>query len=375
MEINMRYTVEKSLLTGPNMKDHVFYMVMDNGIPEFTVNEWLDMKSARSPRTGRQYAYSIVRFLNFLSENGKDYKSATKKDILQFIGIVMRGDEKIVPIKSAVTGSTGAYYLGVIKYFYRYLEDSDNPDLVVRLENKVHRVSNQAYLYGQIWDMDTKEILKQKVLFPKSKKEHVKWYTEEQKEAILSNLNTNRDKAIFLLSLQGMRIDEILMLRLDDYEPSKKTIQINYAKGGKSRKVFLTAKTIKYLEDYIMNERSTVEEKVGVKEEMFLNIRGGKNFGQVVKYSNILKILKRAAEHAGLNPDMVRTHSGRSTWTMDMIHYQAEHPEDNISDAAIMLAGGWSSPSSMKPYLNMNDERILAATMKKKKKERDNNGS
>lgn len=287
----------------------------------------------------------------------------------------MRGDEKIVPIKSAVTGGTGAYYLGVIKYFYRYLEDSDNPDLVVRLENKAHRVSNQSYLYGQIWDMDTKEILKQKVLFPKSKKEHVKWYTEEQKEAILSNLNTNRDKAIFLLSLQGMRIDEILMLRLDDYEPSKKTIQINYAKGGKSRKVFLTAKTIKYLEDYIMNERSTVEEKVGVKEEMFLNIRGGKNFGQVVKYSNILKILKRAAEHAGLNPDMVRTHSGRSTWTMDMIHHQAEHPEDKISDAAIMLAGGWSSPSSMKPYLNMNDERILAATMKKKKKERDNNGT
>lgn len=372
----MRYTIEKSIIVNYDHSERECFLILDNGIPEFIINNWIEMKSINSSLTGRQYAYTLLRYLNYLDIHGIGYDKATKRNVLQFIQAIISGDGNVFSLKSNIVASTADYYLGVIKNFYRYLEDYLNTGLSMRLEDKSRRASKDSYLYGQIWDMDTKEVLLENIIMPKEKKTYIKWYTDTQKDAILSNLNTKRDKTIFMLSLEGMRIDEILSLRLEDYKPEKKTIETNRSKGNKHRTVILREETVNYLEDYIFNERGTIEGQMGLKKEMFLNLRAGKGYGQPVKYSNILHIIKKAAENGGIDSKLIRTHSGRSSRTMELINHQAEHPEDNLTDAEIMLLMGWSSPSSMKPYVNVNDERTLKSTIEKiNKKENKNNGN
>lgn len=72
-------------------------------------------------------------------------------------------------------------------------------------------------LYGQIWDMEVKELLATRLARIKETKEHVKWYLPEEINAISTQFNTLRDKVIFLLTLEGMRISEVINLNMDDY--------------------------------------------------------------------------------------------------------------------------------------------------------------
>ena len=50
---------------------------------------------------------------------------------------------------------------------------------------------------------------------------------------------------------------------------------------------------------------------------------------------------------------------------MELLRHQAKNPEDNITDEQIRLLMGWSSPESIKPYVNYKDERILIDIAKK----------
>lgn len=64
-----------------------------------------------------------------------------------------------------------------------------------------------------MWGIKVSKILEKRVSKTKKTKEYIKWYTESDKEILLSNFLTNRDKAIFLMTLEGLRIDEVLSLR------------------------------------------------------------------------------------------------------------------------------------------------------------------
>ena len=105
--------------------------------------------------------------------------------------------------------------------------------------------------------------------------------------------------------------------------------------------------------------------KYDFPDELFLNLREDEYMGQPLGYRNVISILKGVANKAGLNPKMIRTHSGRSTKTMELLDYQAEHPEDNITDEQIREIMRWTHPSSIYPYINTKDRRISVKTAKK----------
>jgi hypothetical protein len=104
---------------------------------------------------------------------------------------------------------------------------------------------------------------------------------------------------------------------------------------------------------------------------LFLNLQKDNMQGKPMTYHNYYAILKRCAKRAGFEPEMIRSHSGRSTKVMEFLEHQAKHPEDEIEDSTIMQCFGWRSADSISSYRDYNNQVIAYETMKKlHKKER-----
>lgn len=326
--------------------------------------------------TSKKYAFELCKFLNYLKQGKKSYKNVRKKDIINFIDYLLfaKDNNDVTSLQSNVSYQTMASYLIVIKEFYKYLEDMSDDEINIMYSSPAKRTNKNTYLYGQVWDMEVRELLATKLPRIKETKEHVKWYLPEEINAISTQFNTLRDKAIFLLTLEGMRISEVTNLNMDDYKSDEQLVHIQKAKGNKERIVPLRGQTTQAIENYLYTERSLVEEDDGLLDALFVNLRRGKNYGQRVAYRNILNIIKSAAGKAGLDADMIRTHSGRSTRTMELLRYQSEHPEENLTDEQIRLLMGWSSSKSLEPYVNQKDEKLLVSLARKVNEKGDHNG-
>lgn len=356
------FTVNEAILVRRDGTEYGCYFILEDGLPVYEVNKWLEYKGVNSLMTSRKYAFELCKFLNYLKQNRIFYRDVKKKDVLNFLHYLLFGKEinGIIPIQSTISYQTATSYLTVIKEFFKYLEDMSNEEINITYSS-AKRINKHTYLYGQIWDMEVKEILAAKLPRIKETKQHLKWYSLEEIDAISTQFNTVRDKAIFLLTLEGMRISEVINLNLDDYISDEKLVNIQKAKGNKQRIVPLRIHTVQAIESYLYAERSLVEEEMGLFEALFVNIRTGKKYGQRVAYRNILNIIKNAANRAGLDANQIRTHSGRSTRTMELLRYQAEHPEENFTDQHIRLLMGWNSSKSLEPYINQKDERLLVS--------------
>ena len=214
-------------------------------------------------------------------------------------------------------------YFTVIKRFYEYLYNNNK---TINIELKLEKVSlnKNSYLYGQYWETQkSKLVINNSLERGKDPIEYEKWYTEEQQDAILSQLNTYRDKTIFSISCDGLRIDEILSSLMNGYDDTKGFLDLYKSKGKQTgnvnRTCVLSERSRKFLEEYLFNERSFVEEELLNNgkippNQIFLNLRKrDDSFGLPVSYHNILEIIKKAAKKAGFDPKKIRTHSGRST--------------------------------------------------------------
>lgn len=372
-----KFQVKKSKGYTIEGVEKISYQILNNKIPMYKVDAFLEFIGSYSKNTGYQYASRLCKFLNFLYEKrNKNYKEATKQDVVKFIDSLLFESEGFFRVdKGRVTYSTVSSYLSVIKRFYLYLEDELNEDIEIDFK-KVKRSAKYTYLYGQIWDLDSKEILNGRAKKMKSVAEYERWYTDEQIDSIEDNLNTLRDKAIFELTLEGMRIDEVLSLRMCDFNSSECKVYPYRSKGKEtgsvSSVVNIKKKTAKLLDDYMFNERDIalvykeeMDEDFVYPNELFINLKKGDSLGKPLKYRNYIEILKKAGERAGIGYKKIRTHSGRSTKTMEWLYYQATHPEENITDEQIRQAMRWENVQSIKSYENHLDERIRLITAEK----------
>ena len=353
------------------------YHILMNKIPVFRANVFLDYAGRNSINTSKQYAHRLCKYFNFLEgKRNKTFLEANKSDILKFIDELIFGGKKAFYIGAGkVTYNTASHYLTVIKEFYCFLEDEMGMDTELKLDTK--RINaKSSFLYGQIWNMDIKTILNNRISRTKGTKEYIKWYTDQEKEAIMYNFNTLRDKAIFLLTLEGLRIEEVLSLRVIDFNSIDMEISIYKSKGRENGNVgavvILPMDTVKVIDDYLFTERDEsiirMQEKYPYSDfpnELFLNLKNNSFIGQPLSYRNYIKILKRVANKAGLDSEKIRTHSGRSTKTMELLHHQVTHPEDNLTDEQIRQMMRWANPNSIQPYINTQDKRIAIVTAKR----------
>lgn len=363
------------------------YHILKDKLPMFKINQFLDRKRVKSINTSKQYAYRLVKFFSFLQEKrNKSYKQATKEDVTKFINNILFDTENTLYIsKSKTTYNTANYYLTVIKEFYKFLEDNTNMDISMKLNDKKKIANKNSFMYGQIWSIDNKDILDSKIPRIKGSKEYIKWYSEEEKQVLLDNLPTLRDKAVFLLTLEGLRIDEVLSLRLEDFDENKPSISPFRSKGKETGNVgstvIISIKTVEMINNYIFNERDDalikLQEKFPDKEfpeTLFINLRNDEYLGSVLSYHNFIKTLKNSAKKSGIAPEKIRTHSGRSTKTMELLYHQVENPQDGLTDEHIRQIMRWKSPSSIIPYINVQDTKLAIETAKKIEKSKNKKG-
>lgn len=364
------------------------FMITEDKIPMLEVNQWLESRYIRNVNTGKEYAKKLVVFLNYLNEINSTYVDATNKHIISFVNYLLYGDVSEVRIKNTETKrvcTTAAAYLTVVTEFYKWLADNYETNMIFKTKKDYHR-AKKSYMYGQIYSYDYRYLIDRSFAYQKPRKEYIKWYSDEEKELLCKNFVTLRDEAVFRLTMEGFRIDEVLSMKLQHYNPIEQLIQPSRSKGKGTvrnndenilRTVALPTETCVVLDRYIQTERMLAENESGViSDYIFINIQKGSSQGKPLKYANYYTILKRCADRAGLDARKIRTHSGRSTKVMEFLEHQVTHPEDGITDAIIMESFGWRSAESIIHYRDHNNQVIAKAVMQKlhKKKEGEQNG-
>lgn len=363
------YTVEKAIFPHELVGAREEYLIQDSTLKCYPLqaNCFIKYKATLSVGIGKQYAYRLCKYLNFLRTNkSKEYYEATEKDVHDFFYSLMFGSKNdIIYIGSAkVTYQTLIMYHSILSGFYRYVQSRG---IKLSLELRRDQRSNKySFFYGQTYTQNVFEIIDRSMLKLKAKKDYDEFYDFNDRERILKSFLTVRDEVIFRLSLLGCRIDEILSLRIFDYNDQTGGVSLYSSKGKETANVNaiiqLDNATITALNNYIENERAPVIKEFihsnkQVPVALFLNMKKGDSYGKPLTYRNYLSILKRACSRVGYESSKIRTHSGRKTRNMDLMHIQQEHPELNLTDLTIQQMMRWKSPESQNPYRNSRDKK------------------
>lgn len=379
MEEERVFKVMRARMQASASGERELWLITRHSIPFYPVNEWLDLKSIRKTSTGKEYAHKLCVYLNFLHGQGISFEDAVTDDVMAFLMRLMGRsyeDDCIIRLRAPLSYSTLSKYVTVITEFYKWLEQTGVHHIGFQTMNNAKR-AQKSFLYGQIGSYEYKYIIDRHILRLTAKREYLKWYTDDEVAAICSCFLTLRDLAVFLVTLEGFRIDEVLSMQLEDYDSQVGCISPSRSKGKpdassgdfKHRTIFLPQSTREILDSYLLTERAGVETQSGLLSQMiFINQKAGRSQGAPLAYRNYWEILKKCAVRAGLDSKKIRTHSGRSTKAMQFLEHQATHPEDNISDAMILEHFGWKSLDSIAPYRNYNNPVIAKAVFDKLQK-------
>ncbi|WP_227937008.1 tyrosine-type recombinase/integrase [Alkalihalobacillus deserti] len=190
----------------------------------------------------------------------------------------------------------------------------------------------------------------------KYKKEqiHIKWFSQDQINAIVESLPTLRDKIIFEINIEtGMRIGEILGLKLKHFEPNEGILSIKKEENIENealaktneRELPISGELSERIELYIRGER--LDSLTDNVDYIFLNWKGSAKGGPL-KPTNYLRIIKRAAERGGFDQSEIRTHSGISTLAQQLVDALNDR---KVTEAFILEQFGWGSMDTLKRYV------------------------
>ena len=350
------------------------WFICASGIPVMEMCDFLTAKSVRSKKTGKTYGYALILWLNYLDMRGKTYENATVGDVRAFIHSVGMGvslDPKVLYLVPIITLDTMKLYLNIIKGFYRYIDNvkiCDDTPISRKQKIASKKKAKHSYLYGNIWQTEINDYLSNIDLLALPKKKVIySHFSVKMIDAIMANLHRLRDKAVFALLLEGLRIDEVLSTDMCGYDNQNRVLP-GSVKGRQKEDIewiyFTRPETETYLNSYIYSERNQLENKINkVLDPLFVNFRTGKDVGQRLTYNNFEQILKAAAKNAGLDPKKVVTHSGRRTDTENLLIHQAMHPKDGITDEFIKKKRLWQT-NQIERYRDRHSTVIAAITAK-----------
>ena len=379
-----RFKVKKFLFET-KMGDVVCrFMLTDNLIPMIVPNQYIEMKSINKLGTGKNAATKLCVFLNYLHDRHKTtYDMASNHHLVKFLKYLVYGntdDLKIINPTESLSYSTLSGYKSVITEFYRYLDQVYGSEMTFYEGER--KCNTQSYLYGQIYNKKYDYLIDMMLPDVKGRKEYIKWYSDEERAALSNNFNILRDKAVFLLTLEGFRIDEVLSMCLSGYKSAERLIKPTRSKmkptavagfDNKLRTVRISEIASETLNQYIYEERVVAENTSGIISDfIFLNLRGSST-GEPLTYHNYRKVLIKCASRAGVDASKIRTHSGRSTRVMEVLEYNAQHPEKAKSDIDIRCLFGWENADSIMPYMNFDNEILANSVFLKHKKYGDEN--
>ena len=199
-------------------------------------------------------------------------------------------------------------------------------------------LSALKYAYTSILKRDLTASIKR----PKREKALPVVLSKQEVKLLIENLETKKSKLmVSLIYACGMRVSELVGLKVNDFDFQEKIGQIRQAKGKKDRIFNIPDSLSKKLEKQIKTQRENNQEYV-------FSGRKGKMTSR-----NLQKIVSKAAKKAGLNKE-VHVHTLR--------HSFATHLLENGADLRIIQTLlGHSSISTTELYTHISHQQIKKA--------------
>jgi site-specific recombinase XerD len=180
-------------------------------------------------------------------------------------------------------------HLGVIRGFYRYLQEQEDRELI----NPVSKGRSLRLARPLPKHLRDEEV----VLFFKS-------------------VRSRRDRAIFMLMLRcGLRVEEVANLGLDAIDYRQSRLFVYNGKGGKDRVVYISSDASAALAQYIRIRRPTTR-----KRNVFL-VEKGRCGGKPISVRGIQKRIEYYAEKCGID---VSCHQLRHTMATQLLNADAD---------------------------------------------------
>lgn len=219
----------------------------------------------------------------------------------------------------------------------------------LRVYKKIRQVSNQTLkgvraVYSRFfgWLRDRDRIRKNPMILVEDiKVESVirKPYTDEERERMLRECHTLRDKAMleFLYST-AVRVSELARLNREDIKFSGRDL-IVYGKGSKERRVYINDRTNMYLREYLQSRADT-------NPAMFVSVKSPHN--RLTK-AGIEDIVRRIGRAAGV--DKAHPHRFRRTALTNALNRGMPLQE-------AMILAGHAKPETTMRYCTVDQEAV-----------------
>lgn len=251
----------------------------DRLIEEFL--EHLQIERSASPLTIRNYRHYLTRFSVWLKENSPGIKVSALD-----LATTKRYRVYLARLEPSLSPITQSYHIIALRALLRWLIKNDQPTLAP-----------------------------EKLDLPKARSRSLKFLTTEQVERLLNQPSISkpqglRDKAILeVLFSTGLRVSELVKLNRDKVDLKRGEFGV-IGKGGRARVVFLSPRTIKWLERYLVTRSN--EDKA-----LFIRYSGGEGEKRLTARS-VQRIVKRYGHKCHL-PFEVTPHVIRHSFATDLL--------------------------------------------------------
>jgi integrase len=355
-----------------------FELVDEGGQPIPVISGFLRHLRARgySPNTLSAYAYDLLHFMNFLSEQQLSYQEFTPARSLQFLEYLSilpsrRQAQRLALVLCTTEQGNSATKLApatinrifaAVSSFYEFLIVSEQ---FPYQENPILKVDDPAY--ARVSDRHRPFMGRASRQRPVRRTVHVKTVqgvprpmTDEQVSALVASLRLKRDKAMLLLMLHGgLRPGEVLNLRLEDVSYARRRVTIRFrtdhpkgvrTKSRTERMVDLhQPETLQAVSDYVMSERPQETES----PYLFLVGGGGKRCTEPLGYHALVKLFERHCEQLGIREPWITPHALRHTHATKLW-------EGGMRELTLQKRLGHASPESTRMYTRVTDAVVVA---------------
>ncbi len=347
--------------------------------PLVVVSHFLHHLSARgySPNTISAYAYDLLHFTRFLSQQLLTFEEFTPAHSLAFLDylshVPSRGQAQRVGLVLCTTTENGCSttrlspptinrILAAVSTFYEYLIVSgqftsrENP--ILKIDDPISaRVSDH---HRPFMGNASKQRPIRRAVRVRTVQRVPRPMSEEQVKQLLDSLHLLRDQAMVLLMVQGgLRPGEVLNLHHEDIQYGRRRIVIrhrtDHPKGvrTKSRTERIVdlhePEALQALSAYIMQERPTETESTLV----FLVGGRGLRRCEPLGYHALVKLFERHCERLHMREPWMTPHALRHTHATKMW-------EGGMRELTLQKRLGHASPESTRIYTRVTDAVVVA---------------
>ncbi len=246
------------------------------------VEEFLQARSL-APKSQKAYRQDLRCFLNWTD---KGWAEVTPRQIAQFKAHLMRRD--VETTQRELSDATVRRVLGTLKNFYGWMVRSRYVSIDPTTEVDLPKLSEPEA--QNLHDGEVEQII----------------------QAASANSLPERNIALILVLLHGLRAEEVSALNLDDYDGRR--LRIRQAKADSKGFVPLTASGKESLERYL-RWRELMGEVLSLEHPLFVS-HSRRNIWQRLGYDGIRKVMDRLSKQTGID---FHAHQFRHTFATNLV--------------------------------------------------------